>query len=361
MIKFKTVIFFSFVSLIQLAAQSHKVPLTTKMGAHPIIMRLVVCDNRASEKRPVCVPEIFTDYKTFEILFMPDYETDQREKNLRSVSGFYMGEKFVMIDTNFDGNFSDEQVIYLDYDAEKYLDYAQRAFTPPSYAIDETTRMDNYDQNELIIRKRILVGDKYITLNQEVEITPNFSIFPNPDKRFTNPKVVAYFPYTFTILNIVSKQASFEYNNNLYNISIQKDDVNESFAEGYIKYQVSNLNDTLQNNTKVILNNYPDRLVVIGNEYFEPQIDEEGTELILTPIDRKEVKLEPKDYSKISKIEGTTIAHQRLQSFNISSGKVLVHFWGSWCGACKHDYYRLVEIKDRKYENLKILGVAANM
>ena len=351
MIRLIALVFLSFVSLVQLTGQTYKIPLTTKIGGYPITNRIVIGLFEDSEFIPMGVPIQFTDYKVFEAEYMPEHSSDQQEKKLYSVSGFHEDRKFVIVDTNFNGDFSDEEVIFLEYDLNTYYKYAQKGIVPPPYVIDESTGTDDYPNNDLVICKRISNNNEFITLNQNVEIVPNFSLFPNPIS--STDKIIENFPYSFAILNTQSMQASLTLYDTIYNISIQKDNITKSYSKTFFDYDVSNTIDTVQRINKGINTTFPDRVIKIGSRLFETEIDDKGTELSLT------LKLQDSTIHQVySRIEGRTLEHSIFQSLNIGRGTVLVHFWGSWCGACKQGYERLADIKLGNHKNLKIIGVA---
>lgn len=118
--------------------------------------RFVVSHHRESTKVPVGIPPYLTDYKVFALPFFEEYPTDQKESQLLSVSGFYEGNKVVIIDSNFDGDLSDERIFRMEYDQKEYFGLAKSGRIPDMYKIEPADYLDNIDRNELTITKKSL-------------------------------------------------------------------------------------------------------------------------------------------------------------------------------------------------------------
>ena len=343
---------------IDICSQTITIDLENRSGAYPIRNRLIMSNDRASNKIPEGIPEYLISYKIFETPFLSDELTDQKQDSLLSLSGFGENdEKYVIIDANFNGDLSDDKVFVMEYDEDEYLDYAQNGRTPEKYIVDTLTWMDRVPNNELKISKRIILDGSVVSMEHNVEITPNFIVFPNPAIRTLLAD--EYFPFTYSMLDIDHRYGEVEIDDQLYQLAFQPYFITRSYKDGDTQMKIINAPNEDQNHSPYKVYSVPQDLLIVNDQAFEVSLNTLGTQAYLkkSPLPIELPKPKAKQYSSF---KGKTIYIDQPQTFKVDTGMVLLHFWGTWCGACKVGYPQLVEIANQ-YESLdlRILGVAA--
>jgi len=343
---------------IDICSQTITLDLENRSGAYPIRNSLILTSDRASNKIPEGIPEYLISYKIFEIPFLSDELTDQKQDSLLSLSGFGENdEKYVIIDANFNGDLSDDKIFVMEYDEDEYLDYAIKGRTPEKYIVDTLTWMDRVPDNELKISKRIILDGSVVNMEHNVEITPNFMVFPHPDL----PTLLGdeYFPFTYRMLNIDHRYGEVEIDDQLYQLAFQPYFITRGYKDGDTQMKIANAPNEDQNHSPYKVYSVPQDLLIVNDQAFEVSFNTLGTQAYLkkSPLPIELPKPKAKQYSSF---KGKTIYIDQSQTFKVDSGMVLLHFWGTWCGACKAGYSQLVDIANH-YESLdlRILGVAA--
>ncbi len=262
-----------------------------------------------------------------------------------AVCGLRRGKKIVIFDSDRNGDFRGERIFEFDYEPQLYI---KGDSTPYDFEVDLLTKVDRELGNHVLLTFDIFDGSKVRPFSMIFEVQPYYDIVPNPDF----PGSQDWYDYHFILLKSEFVQANVRMEDSLYQIFIIPNG-----TYGYKSTPVYFRNVSNGSSVASLGKDY----VKIAKQFFKLDIGCDGWKGILTPAStlpsKKNTTINIKNY----KFELLEIDSGNVFS-NLISGAdyCLLHFFGTWCGACKVDFPELSSIAKAFNTNgdFRITGIA---
>ncbi|MCL7752496.1 TlpA disulfide reductase family protein [Polaribacter sp. Z022] len=254
---------------------------------------------------------------------------------VNAISGFKDGKQVIIVDTQGNNNYSDDEVIVFD----KKID------------------IENFEKvNKLPIRTLNYDIASYDTI---VNFKRKFQILPNPNHPWIHHLVKTKELRGYALLLKVKDYWKGEINikNTIYDIAIQGENkfenniflirpktLNDNIGKAYNKNFIYYLNDTIKISDKL---------------YKIDSIQDDMSKLILKKITKNKPFYSYRLGYTIKNFKLKSFDNKELQINDLSTKKyLLLDFWGTWCAPCKELTPELLRFNKDLADKIDILGIA---
>ncbi|WP_298883197.1 TlpA disulfide reductase family protein [uncultured Polaribacter sp.] len=254
---------------------------------------------------------------------------------VNAISGFKDGKQVIIVDTQGNNNYGDDEMI----------------------VFDKKDDFENIEkQNKLPIRSLTYDIASYDTI---VNLKRKFQIFPNPNHPWIHHLVKTKELREYALLLKVKDYWKGEINikNTIYDIAIQGENkfenniflirpktLNDNIGKAYNKNFIYYLNDTIKISDKL---------------YKIDSIQDDMSKLILKKITKNKPFYSYRLGYTIKNFKLKSFDNKELQINDLSTKKyLLLDFWGTWCAPCKELTPELLRLNKDLADKIDILGIA---
>ncbi len=262
-----------------------------------------------------------------------------------AVCGLRSGQKVIIFDTDHNRDLKGEKVYQFPYNRAGL--YALKR-APKIFKVDPLTRMDRTPGNELMLNYEMYNGDTIIPCSLLVEVQANYAMAANP----TVPEDTKWFDYHFVLLTIEHARAQVEIMDSLYEVSL----IPSSMAKYLSSHKFIK---NLSNPDAPMLKNYAGGPLIIGGREVSIRTTPDATTGVLKVSEHLATSRQPlqiSDYSHdlLDVLTEVTVGDSSL----LGGDRNLLHFFGTWCGPCKRDFPKLLELS-LSNPDLHLVGCAS--
>lgn len=272
-----------------------------------------------------------------------EYRIDTLQLSKKNISqgkivlvGFLKNQQFVVLDSNKDEDFKDEEIQFFDINFRDNQDI---------FEIEKKLKV----QKPIEYEYQIYDGKKIVNLKKWIQYFPS-KISPSPVDKYA-------FEYTTRYIYRDYWKGEKKIGNVIYEFYYQSYD--NIYGDLIIKPKNIKLTDDVIHNNQ-FYHNTEDIIMIEGNKYKIDKISSDISKLYLSKVESEEKKYGNTINNYLKNYSLKDLNDNEFSTDEIIKSKkyTLIDFWGTWCGPCLKMTPELILLLNKYKEDLNIISIA---